>query len=465
MLDTVKLQVPLTEKQHLKILESAITQDAYQWVQYNPLSGDRRFVRLKGLAETDQDSYHRNILWDVPETYHNDETCLTVELSLPKLYYGDNIRLLHEPIKAIELLNTFLNQQFKFRGKQRLCHFDQWRIRRLDCCYCWKFPTEELARAFLDSLKKIDRFPYKKPTIRDTSISFTSGKSATYSAKFYLKLPEFKAHDEKEMRKAKRAESDIEFRKCLATGILRFEVTLRAKWLQRNEINTLKDVLYPTWRVIFDDELVKASLPFFNQKTSLAFLMQHHLSNASEKWQDIKDLPIESYFHDGLYVSAPEGIYTNGHLVYDHPGGGFTVEATQNRPERILQQMLEMFIGKDARMAIPDQVREKLLSHYKPVTAANLTAFWLYVQKFGSDEAKRIYGDRAYYYKKGQLRKAGVGLLERKDNTLLVGKDFFTNFALSIPSEHVGNQTDDFRDSQNLLNLATQHQSDRTDVG
>jgi hypothetical protein len=34
-----------------------------------------------------------------------------------------------------------------------------------------------------------------------------------------------------------------------------------------------------------------------------------------------------------------------------------------------------------------------------------------------------------------------------------VGKDFFTDFALTIPSEDVGNKVDDDRDSLNIINL------------
>ncbi|NJL57527.1 hypothetical protein HC928_22145 [bacterium] len=115
--------------------------------------------------------------------------------------------------------------------------------------------------------------------------------------------------------------------------------------------------------------------------------------------------------------------------------------------------MLEKMVGKDATLGLADKVREKLLQAYKPVTAANLTAFWLYVQKFGSQSAKEVYGERAYYYKKRQLREVGVSLLEQKEGTIVLGKDFFSNFSMKIPSEHVGTVCDDERDSVSVLNI------------
>lgn len=451
MLDTVKAQIQLTKSQHTRILTQTSDGDRFQWVKYNLKSGELRLVRIFGLAETDQNSYHREIRWDVSPNFYPDNCFLTVELSLPKLWYGDNVRLLHEPQKALKLLWGFLNKSFGLKGRGKLAHYDQWGVTRLDCCYVWRFPSQELAQHFLDGLKS-QRFPWKQPTIRATSISFTGGSHSTYSAKFYLKLPEFLNHDAREMKKAKVDLAEIRFRELLATGKLRFEVTLRQKWLRRNDIKTFSDVLYPVKKVHFDDDMVKALMPCFDPDLTMAVVFSYwaQMNNIDGSKAGSGD---ETPIKDGDYFSIPAGDFWIGNRLYKHPGGGFTLQIVENRPIQILKEMLEKMVGSEARLGIADRVREKLLQHYKTATAANLTAFWLYVQKFGSESAKEVYGKQPYYYKLRQLRKAGVSLLEQSTNAVIVGKDFFNSFALVIPSEHVGNEVDDDRDGINVLNI------------
>lgn len=467
-IDTIKLQIPLTDSQHKKIHRLASEEGDWQWVQYQPASGEMRFLRLRGLAETDQMSFHRTILWDVPNLGSVVNPYLTVELSLPKLYYGDNVRLLHEPIKAIRQLERLLNRAFKFYGKHRLCSIDDWMVKRLDCCYCWKFPSQELAITFLSSLKKIDRFPNKQPTIYQTSIVFNGGKSSTYSAKFYLKLPEFESHDAKAMKKDGWPADLISLRKSLAVGILRFEVTLRKKWLQRHEITTLKDVLYPSVKVAFDQELEEKLFPFFDPKMLQYFFIEHYLRQNPDKWDLPQGTPMHERFTDGLYISAPAGEYDWPVLMfesqprkYHHPGGGMTFTVTKNRTIEILQQMLETYIGKAGRMTESDKVYEKLLAKYKPIKAANLTAFWMFFSKFGAEETKRRFGHTPYYRNRRALREAEVPMIETKGNVVIVGQDFFKHFSMSIPSEYVGNCVDDEPNSQNLLNLLPFERKDK----
>lgn len=446
MIDTIKLHIPLTEGQHRCIIQVACSNDRDQFAKVNLSSGELRLLRIVGLAATDQHSFHRDIRWDIPPTYTPD-ACLVVELSLPKFWYGDNVRLLHTPRKALNLLRDYLNKAFRLRSKRRLPQIEIWRVNRLDVCYTWRFPNQQIAQHFLDALKQ-QRFPYKQPTIRPTSITFTGGKYSTYSAKFYLKLPEFLSHDAKAMRKAKAAESEIRLREILAEGVLRFEVTLREKWLRRNEIETVADVLEPFTEFIFDGEMVEKLKPFWSPKLTLGAVLGYWVEK-----NGLHDQRVSEVMKDGAYLSAPPLIFNIDSIVYEHPGGGFRVKVTENRPEAILVEMLEKMVGQNPGLGLADKVRQRLLENYKPTTAANLTAFWLYVQKFGSESAKEVYGKQPYYYKKRQLKKANVSLLEQKDETLIVGKDFFNSFSLSIPSEHVGNKYDDERDSMNVLNI------------
>ena len=446
MIDTIKLLIPLTRIQYECIHQIAASTDKDQFAKVNLLSGELKLLRVAGLVETDQHSFHREIRWDVPPLYIPG-CSLVVELSLPKFWYGDNVRLLYEPRKALELLRNYLNKVFGLKTRRKFCSVESWKVNRLDVCYTWRFPNQQLAQHFLDALK-LQRFPYKEPTTRETSLTFTGGDYSTYSAKFYLKLPEFLKHDAKAMRKARAAESEIKFRQQYAEGLLRFEVTLREKWLRRNEIETVADVISPFIQLKFDEDMIEKLKPFWNPKLTFSAVLFY--------WADknkSQEMRVSEVLKHGTYISAPPRSFEMGNFVYEHPGGGFEVVVTENRPEQILREMLEKMVGKNAGLRRVDKVRERLLETYKPTTAANLTAFWLYVQEFGSESAKEVYGKDAYYYKKRQLKKAKVSLLEMKNNTIIVGKDFFNVFTMSIPSEYAGNKYDDERDSINVLNI------------
>lgn len=452
MIDTIKVQIPLTEQQFAAILQKSSDVDREQWAKVNLQSGELRFLRIDGLAGTDQNSFHRDIRWDVPPSWHPGRTHLVIELSLPKLYYGDNIRLLYDSMAALELLRMFLNRTFGFRTTRQLPSPATWLVTRLDVCYAWRFPDQGHADHFFKSLSN-QRFPYKEPTKRPTTLMFTSGSKATYSAKFYLKLPEFLANDAKALRKSHAPESEIRFREHLAAGLLRFEVTLRQKWLKRREILTVADVLKPIKRWHFDEDLVKALMPFFNPKLTASCIIalgyEHHVDHPD--WAKGPDGEIT--LRDGDYFSLPAGEYAYGRHIYKHPGGGFRVEIVDDPVQRILQEMLEKMVGRDAQLALADRVKQKLSEVYKPATAANLTAFWLFVQKFGSEDAMQTYGRDAFYYKRRQLRKAQISLLENRENSIMVGKSFFNDFKLAIPSDYPANAVDDSRDSRSVLNL------------
>lgn len=452
MIDTVRIQIPLTETQWTAIYSSTKDSDREQWAKYSMKTGELRLIRVNGLAATDQNSFHRDIKWDVSPSYSPGKSDLTVELSLPKLFYGDNVRLLHNSIAALKILRTLLNRAFGFKTARQLPQPLTWKVARADLCYTWRFPDQEHAQHFLNGLKS-QRFPHKQPTIRPTSITFTSGPTATYSAKFYLKLPEFLAHDAKAMLKAKMHESEIRFREHLATGLLRFEVTLRQKWLKRSEIETIGDLLNPINQMIFDEDLFNALTPFFDPHRVGACILKHKIQEYENDPSVERTSSGEIVLHNGDYFSLPAGEYEHHGSPYRHPGGGFRMQIVDNPVENILTEMLEKMVGKDAQLAVADRVKQKLSETYRASTSSNLTAFWLFVQKFGSTEALESYGRRAYYYKKAQLKKAGVSLLEHRENTIILGKDFFNNFGLGIPSEHVGNRVDDDRDSQNVLNL------------
>ncbi|NEQ23552.1 MAG: hypothetical protein F6K28_31270, partial [Microcoleus sp. SIO2G3] len=130
MLDTIKVGIPLTAQQHKRISALVKNADRYQWVLMNHCTGDIFFRRVRGLAQVDQHSYHRELCWDMDSTY--EPSCkLTLEFSIPKFWYGHNIHLLHKFIPALADLRETLNRQFKFRGKLALPDPECWSVLRL----------------------------------------------------------------------------------------------------------------------------------------------------------------------------------------------------------------------------------------------------------------------------------------------------------------------------------------------
>lgn len=443
MLDTIKLGIPLTLPQHRRIKSLVDEDGAWQWVLLNPSNGELLFRRVKGLANTDGESFHRQLRWDIPYEYIEGDCNLTIELSVPKFWYGHNIHLLYDFATPLEHLRGLLNQQFGLKGRGQLIHSTDWHVSRADFCYAWKFPSQQIAKQFLNSLKRL-HFPRKRPIIYDDSILF-AGK--TYSVKIYLKLSEFKAHDRKELLKEN---APLEWVNCLeskADGVLRFEVTARQQYLKRQGIKTVKDLIEQDTYIEWQDEH-----PHYPIATASGLIIDRE--SQGEKLRDGTVLKMPSvqvgYFDD-------EGL----HQIYRFPSSNITVRK-YDRPFQSLKFLLAKFVGENAGMQRADEIEAKLLKTYKPVKAARLVSFWLYVQKFGSAKAKEIFGDRSYYYTKSELKKAGVSLIEPPsgNNVTVLERDFIQSFRMEIPSQAVTNKVDDFRDSGNVLNLFSQQETD-----
>lgn len=434
MLDTIKLGIPLNKKQFNCIHRIALTAERPQWTLLYPQTGELRFRRIKGLAKTDQHSFHREVMWDIPGIYIQDETYLTVELSLPKLWYGHNIHLLYGFVNAIAHLKQLLEQQFKFK-RNKLTDLMTWQIWRLDGCYAWRMLSQQLAQQVLDSLKHL-HYPRKKPIIYPTSLVFAG---RTYTVKFYLKLPEFKQHDLKALKKAKASDDWIKHLEAKADGVMRYEATLRRMYLERQNIKTVGDLVQPITQAVWDENLNHEG---FNPVMAMWIISAHQMAQG---------LNPQSGLEEGLYLSAPPIVVTGPGWTYIHRGGGFKVRKRDNLTE-ILQYLLTKFIGENVSMQHVDEVRANLLAVYKPVKAARLVSVWLYVQRFGTAETKQAFGERSYYYSKAEMKKAGVSLIEPPENVTTIDGDFLRSFRMEVPSPYVTNKVDDFRDSDNILN-------------
>ena len=456
MLDTIKIGIPLTEKQHSRVIAVAFESDREQWVLYFPKTPELRFRKVTGLAEAHQNSFHREIRWDVtydyrPSTYKADGswldgTCLIVELSLPKLRYGHNVHLLYDFTEELKKLKQLLEKRFNLQGKGRLLDVMQWQVWRADVCYAWRMPDQQIAQLVLDSLKHL-HYPRKKPTIYPTAIVFAG---STYTVKFYLKLPEFKAHDLKALIKGGASYEWINSIEEKATGVLRYEATLRRKYLSRQNIKTVADLTRPLIKVELDQHLV-------SNGEDPDMVVSAIMANNWEVSECLDESDFLEQMWDGRRLTMPEGGVTyrggmfNTEEKYEHQSGGLIVRRRDN-PTEILQYFLDKFIGEHG-MQKADEIEVKLMEVYKPVKAARLLSFWLYIQRFGTERAKEMFGHNSYYVAKRDLKKAGISLIEATDTAVTLRPDFMRTFKLQIPSEHVTNKHDDYPDHDNILNF------------
>lgn len=431
MFDTLKFAIPLSDRQYQRIRSIALSTDREQWSLLNPTTGELRFKRLIGLAETDQQSFHREIRWDIPGHYTLGQTPLTVEFSLPKFWYGHNVSLLYDPVVPLNHFKKVLERQLRLT-RLKLPPIETWILKRADLCYAYKCPSQIAAQAVLDSLKHL-HYPRKKPAIYPTGILFTG---RAYSVKFYLKLDDFRTHDMIALIKDGASLEWVNYLEQKADGVLRYEATLRSQYLKQKGIQSINDLLNISMNASkfqLDSDSVERKTE--QEKTYL--------------WKQIVLYNVQSGAlkpdGDDLLVRFKDG------QVFTSPFGSFTV-LTKTVTDELLQYFLDKFVG-DKGMQLASEVEAKLNEVYRPVKAARLMSFWLYVQRFGSDKAKESFGKRTYYYSRSDLKKAGVSLVEMSDNVVKLSPGFFQDFKLEVPSRFVTNEFDDFRDGQNLLNF------------
>lgn len=442
MLDTIKVAIPLTKGQHKRIHQLATGDDSWVWALMHQQSGETVVRKFRGLAQTDGESYHREIRFDYPPRWSEDAQ-LWVEFSLPKFWYGHNIILLYDWANALRHFRALLVEQFHLK-RLKLAPVESWEVWRADCCYAYKFPSQQLAQLYLDSLKRM-RFPRKQPAIHPHSIFWGGG---TYAFKVYLKFPEFQAHDRKELCKREVNPTWIDHLDELASGVFRVEASLRRKYLMRMGVKTVSDLMTDKAWIEFDEHLEK--IPGFDTQLSHLSILAYHLGQLEVKEIDPKKdgHPMVS----GKHYHAPDTRLVTDSICYLHPSGGFTY---YNLPLPLakLRELLQRFLGGKQGMETIDKVKTALHSHYKPAKASRLVGFWLYVKQFGADEAKKSFGEQPYYYNRRQIKAAGVGLVEANENIIKADPEFFRNFGLDIPSPYAHHKVDEFRDSGNVLNL------------
>lgn len=456
MIDTIRFGIPLNLEQYHHLYNLVHDSDRWQWIKYNPTTEEKQFVRVRGLIDSDQKSFRRDFFWDIPDSFKPGETFFTMELSLPKFWYRHNIWLLHNFGNAMDKLQELLEKQLEIKFE----YWIEWKIFRLDVCYAWKCPNQEIAKALINSLKKL-KYPRKNPHIYEDSIMFSA---PTYSLKFYLKYSEFMKHDYKILKKQAIGLENLQKLQKEALGVLRCEATMRSQYLKYKGIFCFGN-LYDGATDYFDDDELKQNYPDINENDNLrkfiaACIVKYHKPECTvlidEYGLECNDIEFQNEWSGGIFY-APECYVEINNVIVHFKGGGFVSEFTPKYLEA-LNKMIGKLIGEHRGIDKIDQIKGKLEKKYIQSKSSSLLAFWALIQREGTEEVKRIFGHDKYYRYKRDLRAAGIGVVESV-RVINAAERFRKDFRFEIPSQFIVNEKDHARGSEDVLEFPSQKEA------
>jgi II/X family phage/plasmid replication protein len=218
MIDTIKFFVSIPDVQVLNGIRSVSEQIKRE---------DLKTGKLKYVFHTTEikvGSYSKSINIKITDNLYNQG--LFIELSIPKYAKGNNIEML-QPRELPQIIEK-LAQDITTQLATPLPHFSTWEIFRLDICYNWIFKTKQETETVMGFLQRID-YPRKKKTIYPTSVTFLG---TAYLIRFYLKYPEYLAHDYKDLSGEETLGHKTFNLLSYAARIVRFEVEFKKKYLQ-----------------------------------------------------------------------------------------------------------------------------------------------------------------------------------------------------------------------------------------
>ena len=241
MIDTVKFKIPINDGQFRILRSQSIEIRRYDHKQNIDL------VRYHTI-EVNLPSFNRSINIFLPKQY---EGFLQLELSLPKFHFGHNIFLLYgsDLQRTLFELHDSLRDFFGFFPS-----ISDWHVQKIDLCYAWKFRTQQEAEIVFSTVRKLG-YLRKKAINYDTSVMY---KGSSYNVKWYLKEPEFFAHDFKHL---KRFDIDRAYQLLgFSSGVLRFEISILHK-----HFLTMFGKLNFTALELSDDFLMPVLIKYFNK--------------------------------------------------------------------------------------------------------------------------------------------------------------------------------------------------------
>ncbi len=244
MIDTIKFFVSIDDVQILNEIKSVSEQTKREDLK----TGKLRYVFH--TAEIKVGSYDKSINIRITDNLYNQG--LYIELSIPKYAKGNNIEMLlpSELPAIIEKLAQDITTQLA----TQLPHFSTWQIFRLDLCYNWIFKSLEETKIVISFLQRID-YPRKRKIPYPTSVTFLG---SAYLIRFYLKYPEFLAHDYKDYNEEDKVSTRTFELLSYAERIVRFEVEFKKKYV--NELFGYDKVFLEH---IVDDEKIEEILKYY----------------------------------------------------------------------------------------------------------------------------------------------------------------------------------------------------------
>lgn len=149
-----------------------------------------------------------------------DHNIAYLEGSLPKVFYGHNVKLLYpsQLLSAVELLYESLKAYYG-----DFPPYKTWTVQRLDMCYAYKLSAQPEALTVFEYLTRLS-YPKKSFHLYEKETIIFGAR--TFSVKFYMKQPEFRKFGYKDLVMNgfdKLAHEALD----LSEGVLRFEITLR----------------------------------------------------------------------------------------------------------------------------------------------------------------------------------------------------------------------------------------------
>lgn len=151
---------------------------------------------------------------------------LYIEFSIPKYAKGNNIEMVL-PSELPTILEKFQHET-NTQLNIALPHFSTWQIFRIDLCYNWIFKTKEETETVIEFFKRLE-CSRKKKVPYPTSVTFLG---SAYLIRFYLKYPEFLAHDYKDLKGDDKTSDRTLGLLLWAEKIVRFEIEFKKKYLE-----------------------------------------------------------------------------------------------------------------------------------------------------------------------------------------------------------------------------------------
>jgi II/X family phage/plasmid replication protein len=317
MIDTIKFFVSIEDDETLNRIRSTSEQTKRE----NLKTEEVKYVYH--TAEIKVGSYDKSINVRIVDNIQYKG--LYIEFSVPKYAKGNNIEMLlpSELPKVLEKFQQETNAQLDIN----LPHFSAWEIFRIDLCYNWIFQNKEETETVIEFFKRLD-YPHKKKVPYPTSVTFLG---SAYLIRFYLKYPEYLAHDYKDLSEDDKISDRTLTLLGWASRIVRFEVEFKKQYVK--EIFGYKKVFVEH---VQDDENIEEILRYYLNDKVLKYIT---LKNTTE-------LQVEELLYSNFSKSKATRLYQfyrdfylgNGAVKSRMLAGGLN-RSTINRYKRDLKRV------------------------------------------------------------------------------------------------------------------------------